>query len=113
MKELLTHPDNHIFENFIHSSYLQYYQIKAEQHKGNEIHTGRPCFKILKVTHMTNNRQYQDWVTIWVEYDPNFLTHFFQDLLNIGYRSGFQDARDVYDVKPKTNKTNKSNETVN
>lgn len=108
MKPNLTHPDNQTFQRFIHRKYLKQWQINADQHKGNEVQTGRAMFKIIDVKPETNSREYENWVTITIEYDPNFLGHLFKILLNIGYREGYADAREVYDIKPKTNKTNEA-----
>jgi hypothetical protein len=108
MAHKLTHPDNQTFEKFIHRKYLKYWQINAEQHKGNEVQTGRTMFKIIDIKPETNSREYENCVTITIEYDPNFLGHLFMILLNIGYREGYNDGREVYDIKPKTNKTNEA-----
>jgi len=104
----LTHPDNQTFTRMIHGKYLKHWRINAEQHKGNEVQTGRTMFKIINIKDITDSREYQGWIKITVEYDPNFLSHLFMILLNIGYREGYADGREVYDKKPKTNKTNET-----
>ena len=106
----LTHPDNKTFQRFIPGRYVKYWDAIADQHTSNETQTGRAIFKIIGKKIETQSILHEGWVMLTIEYDPNFITHIFTFLHDIGYRSGFADAREVYNTKPKTNK---SNETVN
>jgi hypothetical protein len=103
-----THPDNNTLQRLIPNKWLKYWHINADQHKGNEVQTGRTMFKILDIKPVENSREHENWVTITIEYDPRCINHLFTIFDNIGYRSGYNDARDVYDKKPKTNKTNET-----
>lgn len=106
MQYQITHLDNKVITRLIHGKYLKYYQINADQHKGNEVQTGRPNFKIIAIEQILDDRNHEGWVRIAIEYDPNFFGHLVTIFENIGYRSGYNDARAIYDIKPKTNKSN-------
>lgn len=83
------HPENDIISLFIRKNQLKYYQQVEQNKKGNLIQTGRTMFSIIEIDEYKDSDCEND-LTIYIEYDPNFLSHMWRIFISIGYNIGYE-----------------------